>query len=75
MRFSDVADVLDTGPIKNRRKSSVESLKAHLSRSCESSSSTNGDSRNNVDRTFDLSDSVNRNRGRAIYSVNGIQSK
>lgn len=71
MRFSDVADVLETGPRMNHRKPSDDSLKGQLPWSYTASSSTNGSSKNNVDRTFDLSDSVNRNRGRSYYSASG----
>lgn len=68
MRFSDVADVLETGPRTNERKSSVDSLKGQLPWSYIASSSSNGDTRSTEDRTFYLSDSVNRNKRKAIYS-------
>lgn len=74
MRFSDVADVLETGPRITHRKPSEESLKGQLPWSYIACSSTNGENRN-IDRTFDLSDSVNRNRERNSARGTGYQSK
>lgn len=75
MRFSDVADVLNTGPRKNHRKSSQESLNGQLPWSYIVSHSGNGDNRNIIDRTFDLSDSINRTKEKNIQDGYGYLSK
>lgn len=73
MKFSDVADVLETGSGRNERKTSVESLRGQLPWSYIASSSTIADAKSTVDRTFCLSDSVRKKKStwRSRYSGSG----
>lgn len=71
MRFTDVADVLETGPRRNIRKSSIESLKGQLPWTYIVSSSSNAENKSTEDQTFYLSDSVNRHKRKSFNTDNG----
>lgn len=73
MSFADVAsDVPETSTRKKERKLSVDSLRSQMPWSYTTASSTNADPRGKTeDKTFYLSDSVNRIKRKTIYTGSG----
>lgn len=67
MRFSDVADVLETGPRHLQRRSNEDSSRSQMPWTYVTCTSTNSGFTGSEDKTFQLSDSVNRNKRRTTY--------